>query len=128
MATTTTVQLDRAQREAIRREIAMASSLCRDVELCLAPKDGRRRDVTDRQFLLDMSARIRQWVAALDAIGWEEPKDDAASERPVSVDRRLAKWAKKEVSALERCFTEIHVDNSDLDALSGFRVIAEAVA
>jgi hypothetical protein len=127
MPSTTTVQLDRPQREAIRAEIALAASQCSDVEVCLAD-DKRKRDVTDRGFLLSMSAQIRQWVAALDAIGWEEEADDAVTERPVRVDWSLAEWAQKEVSALERCFTELHVENSDLDALSGFRVIAEAVA
>jgi hypothetical protein len=91
MTNTTTVQLDRAQRDAIRAEIGAASSQCSDVELCLGRKT-RKVDATDRSFLLHMSAEIRRWVAALDAIGWEEDGGDV-SVHPVRVDRGLAEWA-----------------------------------
>ncbi len=66
----------------------------------------------------------------LDAIGWEEPDDHALDQvaRLVCVDRGLAVWAQEEASKLERCFKEMHVNDSDLEVLSGLQLIAEAVA
>jgi hypothetical protein len=119
----TAVLLDRAQREAIRREIWIIASACEDVPLCLKPDRGGQ---TDRAYVVSMIGKLERWVAALDAIGWEESGDYEA--QPVTVDAGLALWARGQAVEIEHALTEFHPKDEDLVALSGLRLMAEAVA
>ena len=90
---------------------------------CLeADRDGN----TDRASVVRKIAELVQWVAMLDAVGWQEPLD-APNEFVVTVDSALAMWASGAARELERAFDTFYVTDEDLDALAGLRLIAEAV-
>jgi hypothetical protein len=113
------VQLDRAQRDAIRSEVRLAGSAWGDIGLGL----GRGRDGPDRDFVIRQLAQIRGAVAMLDAIGWLEAAD-SPDVVDFSVAPDLAGWAGRQAAELVRAFTEMDVDDGDLDALTAMSAIA----
>ena len=118
-----TVALEREQREGIRSEIRLAASRSKDIRQCLqADRDGN----TDRASVVRKITELVQWVAMLDAIGWQEPPD-APNELVVTADSALAMWAHGAARELERAFDTLYVTDEDLDALAGLRLVAEAV-
>ena len=118
-----TVALEREQREGIRSEVRVAASRSKDITKCLeADRDGN----TDRASVVREITELVQWVAMLDAVGWQEPPD-APNEFVVTVDSALAMWAQGAARELERAFSEFYVTDEDLDALAGLRLVAEAV-
>jgi hypothetical protein len=120
---TATITLDEAQREAIREEIRTAAAGCGDIPLCLMPdRDGK----TAREYVVRKIDELKRWVAALDAIGWQE-QHDGAGKMLVEVDAEFAMWARGQAAELEHAFEWFHVRDEDLDALTGLRLIAEAV-
>ena len=98
-----TVALDREQREGIRSEIRVVASRFKDITKCLQPdRDGN----TDRASVVRNITELVQWVAMLDAIGWQEPAE-APNEFVVTVDSELAMWARRAARELERAFERV---------------------
>src|SRR5450755_1385083 len=115
----TPVTLDRAQRQAVRGDIRSIASGCGDLYLKLDETHN------DRAFVVRKIAQLQQLVVALDAIGWAEP-DDAPNLQTITVDADLALWAAGAAVELEHAMPEFVLDDEDLDALSGLKLIAGA--
>lgn len=122
----TTVELDRAQREAIREEIRVVAACCADIPLCFKPD---RAGKTDRDYVVRKIMELQRWVAVLDGIGWQE-QPDGPHRMVAVVDPEMASWASGQAVELESAFTDSYIVNVDqaLDALTGLRSIAAAVA
>jgi hypothetical protein len=58
-------------------------------------------------------------------IGWTEP-DDTPNLQTITVDADLALWAAGAAVELEQAMPEFVLDDEDLDALSGLKLIAGA--
>jgi hypothetical protein len=84
-----TVRLDRAQREAIRREVAGAAGR-------YGAFDGHIAAGTREEAMRELR-RLRGMFAVLDAIGWAE-QCDAPDEQPVTVSSGAAWWARSELA------------------------------
>jgi hypothetical protein len=113
-----TVELDRAQRDALRRELSVLAHLCTDVELGF--------DHGDRASVARILARLSDLVVVMDAIGWREDAQ-APAHLSLTVDETLAGWAGLAADELATSLGEAgeSVDpDSDLDALSALRLIA----
>ena len=111
------VTLDRAQREAVRRELGFDAHRCADIELYF---DGGDRAETVR-----ILALLSGLVAAMDVVGWQE-LPDAPDLQEVVVDGPLAVWAGSAADDVAQCLVDdIPLDPAgDLDALSALRLIA----
>lgn len=121
---TALVRLDRAQRAAIRREIWIIASGIGDIELAF---DEDLDERLGREFVLAWIERLQRLVAMLDAIEWREP-ESAPEQHSVTVDSELADWARTRAAELKRtCHDVDEPGDEDLDALSAFTLIGEAV-
>jgi len=109
--------LDRAQREALRRQFEIVTGGCGDILLCI-----EKRDRAAARRLLE---EVGQAIRAMDVIGWTE-QPDAADEAPVWFSRRLASWARREAVALRVSLSEFVPADADLDALTALDAMAAA--
>jgi hypothetical protein len=121
----TAVQLDREQCAALRREIWIMASGIPDIALPLDQDHDLRPG--DRAFVLRWIAHLHRIVEMLDAIGWREPAD-GPPRVDVEIGAELAEWARTQSSELQRSFDDGEdLVDEDLDALSAFSVIGEAI-
>jgi hypothetical protein len=110
----------------VKRSEARSASLRAGPRVITQGLEPDRDGNTDRGSVVRKITELVQWVAMLDAIGWQEPSD-APNEFVVTVDSALATWARGAAAELERAFGEFYVTDEDLGALAGLRLIAAAV-
>jgi hypothetical protein len=113
-----TVELDRAQRVALRRELGVDAHRANDLESFF--------DRGDRAQFVRIMEILSGLALAMDAIGWQE-SPDAPDQQEVIVNEALAAWAGPAADDIAQCWVDdsIPVDpDSDLDALSALRLIA----
>jgi hypothetical protein len=107
-----TVTLDRAQRDAIRFNVATWTNGWGDIHIYTL--DGDREHVRKARW------ELGRMIALMDAIGWTE-QPDTPDEQPVSRSRSLAAFARREAKSLLRVFDDCDGANDEL--LDAYRAL-----